>query len=650
MGPTGAGKSAFIEALAGESQKLNISKDQLSGYTQEVTRYKLHGVEYSLNHTDVGNRPRPRNPRNYRRQARGPVYLIDTPGFCDSKISQIEIITSIKKWMQDNSLYFVDSVFYLQPITDTRITGSKKRIIEMLGPLIGDQCWSVTIITTMWDRLANQKARERAEANFNQLQKEVWQDIVINGAEYGQGTKFHNDQASALEIVSLVIGRGTRRVISFHPVTKVDAYTPYIYRDLLERILDARRQKRIWRDDLYQTRREDDEMNEELETILATKIQEYDADLTKFWTQFRDFGEAPSGFEEVAELIEYQMLVDEANEAREDVEDLEYRLAKLRSMVQPDEEKESTLVTQLSEAREKLQESSDSLKAYGEPPTDFGKEIHIPSATNRSDEGTRRTALDYDVLMLKALDLVKNEDEEPLKSDGNTVFNRRISYIRNLKKRQTPDWQALVDQLRDTLIELWKHAKALAKDRPMPTTFPNAIKWGLAWASRELGESVHAQPTFKDLLSRLLIKPVETKLEGRIAYVQLLDDFAKVKLKKERIELCLRQAQKQPPRGKSMEILQEEFDLATTEYTDMSCRVDSYAGNIPPDLPGVLEAVIPQFAKEVKRLRVNGSTFKPASSSSDNEQGVFFGHSEPFKRYSSPVEEDPSLISDAEGE
>ncbi|KAF9041675.1 hypothetical protein BJ165DRAFT_1490294 [Panaeolus papilionaceus] len=78
MGPTGAGKSSFIEALAGESCNFLISKDQLSGYTQHVTDYALINVT-----TSSGN----------------PIHIIDTPGFADTNISELEVITMINEWI-----------------------------------------------------------------------------------------------------------------------------------------------------------------------------------------------------------------------------------------------------------------------------------------------------------------------------------------------------------------------------------------------------------------------------------------------------------------------------------------------------------------------------------------------------------------------
>ncbi|KAF9041671.1 P-loop containing nucleoside triphosphate hydrolase protein [Panaeolus papilionaceus] len=152
MGPTGAGKSSFIEALAGESCNFSISKDQLSGYTQQVTDYKLVNVT-----TSNGN----------------PIHIIDTPGFADTNISEVEVIGMINEWMSGKNLdlYGVDHLFFLTPITEPRLAGSKRRTIAMIQEFLGacDAPNSVTFVTTMWDTLHNQRAQDRAEHNFQQL-------------------------------------------------------------------------------------------------------------------------------------------------------------------------------------------------------------------------------------------------------------------------------------------------------------------------------------------------------------------------------------------------------------------------------------------------------------------------------------------------
>ncbi|KAF9042435.1 P-loop containing nucleoside triphosphate hydrolase protein, partial [Panaeolus papilionaceus] len=162
LGPTGAGKSSFIEALAGEGQSLGISKDQLAGFTQEVTAYQVKNAMvqwYDDTYT---------------------LYLIDAPGFSDSKISELEIITKVKQWMVDKGVWRVHGVLYLSPITDTRAPGSKRRTIKMIQLLFHNFSFQhVNIVTTMWDRLSNPQAKKRAETNFAQLQDDIWKVLLF---------------------------------------------------------------------------------------------------------------------------------------------------------------------------------------------------------------------------------------------------------------------------------------------------------------------------------------------------------------------------------------------------------------------------------------------------------------------------------------
>ncbi|KAF9042448.1 P-loop containing nucleoside triphosphate hydrolase protein, partial [Panaeolus papilionaceus] len=157
LGPTGAGKSSFIEALAGEGQSLGISKDQLAGFTQEVTAYQVKNAMVQ-GYKDTRT-----------------LYLIDAPGFSDSKMSELEIITKVKQWMKDKGIGRVDGVLYLSPITDTRAPGSKRRTIKMIQLLLDDHGFQhLNIVTTMWDRLSNPQAKKRAETNFAQLDDDIW--------------------------------------------------------------------------------------------------------------------------------------------------------------------------------------------------------------------------------------------------------------------------------------------------------------------------------------------------------------------------------------------------------------------------------------------------------------------------------------------
>ncbi|KAF9032610.1 hypothetical protein BJ165DRAFT_771728 [Panaeolus papilionaceus] len=148
----------FIEAFAGVSQKLSISKDQLAGYTQTITAYRLVNVMYTHWHY----------PR--------PVYLIDTPGFSDSKISEMEILNMIRKWSQDNSyLNYSRRLLYFMPITETRLPGSRRRTFEMFKNMFEGHksLASLTVITTMWDTVHNERTQNRAQSKFAQLREET---------------------------------------------------------------------------------------------------------------------------------------------------------------------------------------------------------------------------------------------------------------------------------------------------------------------------------------------------------------------------------------------------------------------------------------------------------------------------------------------
>ncbi|KAF9034254.1 hypothetical protein BJ165DRAFT_1534082 [Panaeolus papilionaceus] len=275
MGPTGAGKSAFIEAFAGKSQKLSISKDQLAGYTQTVTAYRLVNVMYA--HWDGTMHP---------------VYLIDTPGFSDSKISEIEIVNMVKKWSKDNDIHYSTGILYFTPITETRLPGSRRRTFKMLKKLLEDnsRSCSLIVITTMWDTVHNKQTQKRAESNFAQLRDETLEEFVNNPST--DVIRFMNTRNSAL----LAIDRKylLNRVFPIYTTST----SPHLYQDLHDHIQNALQEKQIIELDLAQP---DARSNADLRAILERNWRENHKTLTKFIDQFDNFGDLPPGCEEAAQ-------------------------------------------------------------------------------------------------------------------------------------------------------------------------------------------------------------------------------------------------------------------------------------------------------------------------------------------------------------
>ncbi|KAF9042488.1 hypothetical protein BJ165DRAFT_1487371 [Panaeolus papilionaceus] len=291
-GPTGAGKSSFIEALAGRT--LGISKDQLDGYTQTIAGYELV---------------------NARNQYSGPVYIIDTPGFSDSKISELEIIEMIKRWMKNHSIRYIDQVLYLCPVTDVRLPGSKRRVMEMLKSLTRagrqlngeggyDNEGAVTLITTMWDMVWNDRVKERADQNYIQLKEQFWKEMVQHGSQI---TKFYNTQSSALEVIDISMqgpGSATETAYGLRrdrlPIRDTD-HGRCLYLDLVDRIQRARQRTRFLRLDLSQPETLADN---DLVAILGSQLDEAEQMQVEFERQLVEFGPPPLGLESAILTLE----------------------------------------------------------------------------------------------------------------------------------------------------------------------------------------------------------------------------------------------------------------------------------------------------------------------------------------------------------
>ncbi|KAF9051293.1 hypothetical protein BJ165DRAFT_1524246 [Panaeolus papilionaceus] len=307
MGPTGSGKSTFIEALAGKDQSLGISKDQLAGFTQDVTAYEVVNTKIQNQYGNSSS-----------------VWLIDTPGFSDSKISELEVISKAKHWISDQKIGWIEHILYFCPITDTRVPGSKRRTIQMLQSLFEITKGSaphVNILTTMWDRLGNPQARERAEKHFSQLQDDIWKEVVSRG---GNIMRFCNTQESALEVLKVSVEKTYtgyparhRRPPLFHTQpTTGDPYFPSLYQELLDRVTNCQQQiEGLQMETVHLTTNPDPQ----LAAAVIPKLQEIKQDLTKFLEQLVETGAPPEGFAHAAACVVSQyLLARHTEDAQED--------------------------------------------------------------------------------------------------------------------------------------------------------------------------------------------------------------------------------------------------------------------------------------------------------------------------------------------
>ncbi|KAI9863924.1 MAG: hypothetical protein M1824_005962 [Vezdaea acicularis] len=176
MGPTGAGKSSFINCVSG-SRVMNVGHGSRS-CTADVDETDFHYKSHIIK-------------------------LVDTPGFDDTNLSDTEVLRRIANWMEFNYTLGVKltGIIYLREITEARMKGSAVKNLDMMLKLCGtDALANVVLVTTKWDALQDEEiGRER--------EKELREDFWKVPLQYGAKMERHNNtQDSALRVLSHALG------------------------------------------------------------------------------------------------------------------------------------------------------------------------------------------------------------------------------------------------------------------------------------------------------------------------------------------------------------------------------------------------------------------------------------------------------------
>ncbi|PPR04561.1 hypothetical protein CVT24_012070 [Panaeolus cyanescens] len=221
LGATGSGKSSFIEALAGNDHQLGISGGTLDSVTQNVQAFKAVNVQLMGRHDEFR-----------------PLYIIDTPGFLDSKMSELEIVNKVKGWMDQNG---------------------------------------------MWNTICKAEAKERAENHFFQLQDTMWKDEIKDGTNI---VKFLNTQLSAIGILT---GLDLRRhaLVGYFNLHPNGPLAPLVLKELLDRIQNAQQDRRAIIDDRIQLLTFP---NHDLESTITPSLRSVDERLANHLRQLVEFG------------------------------------------------------------------------------------------------------------------------------------------------------------------------------------------------------------------------------------------------------------------------------------------------------------------------------------------------------------------------
>ncbi|KAF5359523.1 hypothetical protein D9756_003493 [Leucocoprinus leucothites] len=187
MGPTGSGKSFFVDLLA--NQRGRRAGHTLASVTSDIEAVRV---------------PFPANPNR-------DIVLVDTPGFDDTTRSDMEILNMISEWLKKTYERDVklSGLVYLHRITDNRMAGSPFKNLRMFGELCGDLMMTrVVLVTTMWEKVSQQVGIGREK----ELKDQFWKHLIVKGSNVDR-LETANSEA-AWRVVQKLVERQLEKEVS----------------------------------------------------------------------------------------------------------------------------------------------------------------------------------------------------------------------------------------------------------------------------------------------------------------------------------------------------------------------------------------------------------------------------------------------------
>lgn len=186
MGPTGAGKSTFINVASGSNQKVGMS---LKSCTTEVTPTEPFLVSGKS------------------------VILLDTPGFDDTNVSDFDILEEIAQYMTKTykEQRLLDGILYFHSIADRRMGGIAVRNLKLFQSLCGDDpLKSVVVVTNMWGLLPSPELGESRERELA-TDPDFFYPVIRQGAKIMRHT---DSKESSHRILSALLAKHGAEVLA----------------------------------------------------------------------------------------------------------------------------------------------------------------------------------------------------------------------------------------------------------------------------------------------------------------------------------------------------------------------------------------------------------------------------------------------------
>ncbi|KAJ7364254.1 P-loop containing nucleoside triphosphate hydrolase protein [Mycena albidolilacea] len=336
MGPTGSGKTSFINIVSGSNLRVGKSLQSCTSTVQVAPPFQL------------GDRW---------------VTLIDTPGFDDTTRSDTEILTQIAAFLAAayESGKKLAGVVYMHRISDVRMGGISTRNFKMFRQLCGESTLrNVVIVTNMWGEVLHEvgEAREAELAGDGRFFKAV----LDKGARM---LRHYNNAASATAILHYLIGnqpralRIQRELVDQGKDILQTAAGGELNRELNAQIERHRQEMVKLQHDLQEAIREkDEETKKELEIETGKlqaemiRVQNDSRKLASEYTQQRV--ELEKRMTQVAEAAKKEAEIAEENHRRQ-IEELLEAFQQTSSSAESEREKIRRQLTELQQQYEEVQ-------------------------------------------------------------------------------------------------------------------------------------------------------------------------------------------------------------------------------------------------------------------------------------------------------
>jgi hypothetical protein len=138
------------------------------------------------------------------------IWLVDTPGFDDSRKSDYEILRELSSWLVKSYSENIKlkGIVYLHRILDVRLGGTAMRNLRMFKKLVGEEnLASIVLATTFWEQ-TDPLVGEKREQQLRDT-PEFWGNMVARGSRMFRHDRGTSSGADILNYLLQLAGKST---------------------------------------------------------------------------------------------------------------------------------------------------------------------------------------------------------------------------------------------------------------------------------------------------------------------------------------------------------------------------------------------------------------------------------------------------------